>query len=524
MATADIDIAVIGGGVSGAYTAWRLSKHFGAGKSIALFEYSDRIGGRLYSRRLPGMPHVVAELGGMRFIPESQPLITKAVATLGLATREFPMGNPGVTDGAANNFALLRNQHVFQKDFTDPVKVPYSLSGIERGKTPDQLRLLVQNLLIPNSAKLTYDEWFDVQVLGRPLWSFGYWNLLYRVLSPEAYTYVRAAGGYDTNVVNGNAVSMLPIQESGAATLFMTLTDGMQGLPEALVKGFQQVHPQGCFMNYLLRAIRRQDDVAELTFELTKSANFETQLTGEHRVIKARQVVLAMPRTALEAVDWPPLVEPGWLSKNLRMVFKQPAFKLFLGYEVPWWRSLGLRAGRSITDMPIRQTYYFETEGEQPGADPRNLHSLLMASYNDTAAVPFWKGLEQGVPFKGRTTPHIAAAVDPVPPSDYPVSEQMVDMAQLQIARLHVLQNPPPPYTAMYHDWSKWPFGGGWHVWKAGYNFSDVLKSMPQPIPGEPFYICGEAYSRAQGWVEGALQTAEDVLARLGVPSINGGK
>lgn len=519
MASADLDIAVVGGGVAGAYTAWRLSRHFGAAKSVGLFEYSDRIGGRLYSRRLPGMPHLVAELGGMRYMPQSQPIITKAIAALRLETQDFPMGGPG-KDGAADNFALLRNRHLLQKHFTDPEKVPYDLSSIERGRTPDRLRMLVQDHLIPNSADLTFEQWFDVQVLGRPLWSFGYWDLLYRVLSPEAYYFVQAAGGYDTNVVNGNAVSMLPIQEKGAATEFKTLTDGMQGLPLALVAGFRQVHPQGCFMNHLLQAIDRQDDLFELTFEVTKSANYVTQLTDEHRTVKARQVVLALPRTALESIDWAPIRPGGELRDAVRMVFKQTAFKIFLGYEVPWWHALGLQGGRSITDMPIRQTYYFGTEGAQKGGDPKNQHSLLMASYNDTGAVPFWKGLETGKPFVGRKVPFLESGADPVPPSDCVVTQPMVEMAQAQIARLHVLQNPPEPYTGVYQDWSRWPFGGGWHVWKAGYNFLGVLRSMPQPIAGQPIHICGEAYSAAQGWVEGALQTAEDVLGRLGVPPI----
>ena len=42
----DLDIAIVGGGVSGAYSAWRLQQERGATESIALFEYSDRIGGR----------------------------------------------------------------------------------------------------------------------------------------------------------------------------------------------------------------------------------------------------------------------------------------------------------------------------------------------------------------------------------------------------------------------------------------------------------------------------------------------
>ena len=61
----DLDIAVVGGGVSGAYCAWRLQQEDSDAR-IALFEYSDRIGGRLYTVTLPGLPHVKAEVGGMR--------------------------------------------------------------------------------------------------------------------------------------------------------------------------------------------------------------------------------------------------------------------------------------------------------------------------------------------------------------------------------------------------------------------------------------------------------------------------
>ena len=50
----DLDIAVVGGGVSGAYSAWRLQQAFPK-KKIALFEYSDRIGGRLYTVTLSGL-------------------------------------------------------------------------------------------------------------------------------------------------------------------------------------------------------------------------------------------------------------------------------------------------------------------------------------------------------------------------------------------------------------------------------------------------------------------------------------
>lgn len=41
-----------------------------------------------------------------------------------------------------------------------------------------------------------------------------------------------------------------------------------------------------------------------------------------------------------------------------------------------------------------------------------------------------------------------------------------------------------------------------------------------EALGDRPLYICGEAYSDAQGWVEGALQTADMVLDQLGLPAL----
>ncbi|MFN9614016.1 MAG: NAD(P)-binding protein, partial [Dolichospermum sp.] len=43
-----IDVAIIGGGISGIYSAWRLANEKNDLK-ISLFESSERLGGRLYS-------------------------------------------------------------------------------------------------------------------------------------------------------------------------------------------------------------------------------------------------------------------------------------------------------------------------------------------------------------------------------------------------------------------------------------------------------------------------------------------
>ena len=128
----DLDVAVIGGGCAGTYSAWRLQQEIGADTSIGLFEYSDRIGGRLYSVTVPGVPSLKAELGGMRYIQESHKMVADLVEHLKLATRDFHMGAPDPV-GANCNLFYLRGRHLRLHELADPDKVPYNLAWSERG-------------------------------------------------------------------------------------------------------------------------------------------------------------------------------------------------------------------------------------------------------------------------------------------------------------------------------------------------------------------------------------------------------
>ena len=97
--------------------------------------------------------------------------------------------------------------------------------------------------------------------------------------------------------------------------------------------------------------------------------------------------------------------------------------------------------------------------------------------------------------------------IDPLVPS-----QNMVQTAQQQIKALHNLADIPEPYTALYIDWQKDPYGGGWHSWNPRCQPWEVMKQMRHPIHGANVYVCGEAYSNMQGWVQGALNSAELML------------
>ncbi|HTN38125.1 MAG TPA: NAD(P)-binding protein, partial [Arachidicoccus sp.] len=74
----ELDVAIIGAGVSGLYSAYRLANEAGGKKQKAqIFEMGHRIGGRLFSVTLPKM-NVSAELGGMRYL-DSQQIVTQLI-------------------------------------------------------------------------------------------------------------------------------------------------------------------------------------------------------------------------------------------------------------------------------------------------------------------------------------------------------------------------------------------------------------------------------------------------------------
>ena len=99
-----------------------------------------------------------------------------------------------------------------------------------------------------------------------------------------------------------------------------------------------------------------------------------------------------------------------------------------------------------------------------------------------------------------------------VPRHEFQITEEMVTIANRQVAQVHNQAELPLPYSAVYHDWGEDPYGGGWHEWKANYRIDEILCRMRHPVPNQDIYIVGEAYSFDQGWVEGALDVAESTL------------
>ncbi|MFT4624995.1 MAG: monoamine oxidase [Myxococcota bacterium] len=505
-----LDVAVIGGGVSGVYSAWRL-KTAQPQLRVAVFEGSDRVGGRLLSARPPGIPNLRAELGGMRYLT-SQPIVTALIQDVfKIQQYDFPVSE-------SNNIAYLRGEWLRDVDLTDPAQLPYRLSWQEEGKSAGDVVIDAIDQILPGATSMT-DAQRRVAVrtasfAGRPLWQQGFWQVLYRVMSSEAYAFAKDAGGYDTTLANWNAADAIPwyLSDFGTDAKYYGLTDGYETLPWDIAEAFTAAGGT-LELGAWLAGFDVNADGVRLRFE-----------SGE--VVNAKRVILAMPRRAIELVAaGAPFLQQKKVAGLLGAVTGQPMFKLWTAYRYPWWSAAGVSQGKSNTDLPIRQCYYWGTVNEA-GGPAANTNSLLQASYDDGTNAGFWDGLR---PRRGRNRAakghhewfegelcdaEQSEAGDRALRNwtSRPAPAAMVAELQRQLATLHDLDFVPRPYTAAFMDWGDDPYGGAWNSWNIGVRSWKVYDRVQRPDPNSPVYVCGEAYSNAQGWVEGALDTAESML------------
>ncbi len=157
-------------------------------------------------------------------------------------------------------------------------------------------------------------------------------------------------------------------------------------------------------------------------------------------VVRARQVILTVPPAALFDLDpTSALFGVAGFRDDLQAVQPQRAPRLFLAFRQPWWKSLGIQDGFSRTDLPLRQCVDFGTESEQPGGEPNNSNSLLLATFSEAEAGAFWADF-----LSGPSDPFPSVGVPPRLQAPRPLVEE----ALRQLELLHGVAIPQPYWAS----------------------------------------------------------------------------
>jgi monoamine oxidase len=502
-----IDIAIIGGGPSGCYCAYRLAEARPQ-EAIHLFETSDRFGGRLWSKRLQPNDRVALEIGGM-FVSDAHENTAGLIGRLGLDL---------IRVSWKSGHQYLRGCVLTDDMYSDSAAIPYRLAPAEAGKRPGALALHALTQIVPD----LFDLWpftktgpwgtpmgaarhlRAVRVGGRSLYDWGFWNLLSEVMSNEAIELLAATHGSAAAFRNTNAYDAIwtLMGEAHPGQSHFVVAEGYQQLPLALM----QASAHAVTFVPCKRLVRIQM-LAE-GFRL----HFETP-AGEES-IEARAVILALPKRAMELIDFDEALVDARFYDALAAVCAVPACKAYLLFDKPWWNgSVKLPESTAVdpltvsfTDLPLRQCYYFAGAADGPG--------VLMTAFADDAAASFWAGLDSEQYADTRKGEWLEDGDDSLRASD-----ALIQAAHRQLQLMHPGQVVDRPSGAIFFDWSADPYGGGWHAWVPHVRSWEVRNRIRQPNPQLAFYTCGEAFAQPQGWVEGAINNAEVMLEKhFGVP------
>jgi monoamine oxidase len=340
---------VIGAGIAGLYTAWRMATSKAHRRStIKLFHDGDAsaVGGRLQSCACPETG-AVFNMGAGRISRGQHPRASALVDALGLAVSPF--------EYQSDSWVIERDRR--------------TVAQLLRERAGD----LSIDARLRDCAPMNWHEeaWrvsgeFDEHGTSFVEWISGF-------VDEQQVRKIQDRHGYG---ILGNRE--LPVSEARRILQQHPETQhgddwiepvaGFQAIAQALAARLEALDVEIVHEHRLV-------EIAQLAGQPHRRLSFLHRTAG--RSVDADRVVLAMPQQALLSLvqDFEPDVRDA-----LHSVSPVPLFKLFVIFESPWWEEAGFCAGDCVrTDLEL-QKVYFRADG-----------SALI--YCDSAAAEHWARL-----------------------------------------------------------------------------------------------------------------------------------
>lgn len=334
----DVDVVVVGAGFAGLTAARALSD---AGRSVAVLEARDRVGGRTCTEEHHG---TWIDLGG-QWIGPGQDRIAALVDELGFRTYPQP---------EAGDDILL--------DGTDVRRVPDVAAGFDDAELTSYIELVAALEEVAGQVPLDApwaaphaDEWDGM--------SLREW-----VRSREVTARVAALFEVGVQAVFAASSAQLSLLHAAhyvhSAGDWSKLTDSEGGAQQDRVEGGMQpvaerlgaLLPDGCLrLGHAVTAVRHADGV-------------RVEATGPDGavVLHASRAVVAVPPTLAGRISYdPPL--PAMRDQLVQHMPQGSVIKFHVLYDDPWWRAEGLSGMVLAPGEPIGVTFDCTPPSGTPG-------------------------------------------------------------------------------------------------------------------------------------------------------------
>lgn len=338
------DYLIVGAGIAGLYTAYKLNKKYPNSK-ICILEASEYIGGRISTEKYDGLTF---ECGGARFNTEQKRII-KLIKELGLWDKVFPLNRNSVYNPISEKYD--KSLETIFPTIDDFIK--YMKSYIKKHNISKQILL---NTTINDFA----DEHLSKEY-------------------PTIKEYIINIYPYYSELAVLNAVEGINLfsNELSKEMKYMSLSGGLQQITDALYNILNNSK------NNSLINIYKKTPLTEIEYnEVDKLYNIHSGKDiniNINNIFITKNLILAIPKPSLLKIKY--LTNNVSFYNNLNSIQCEPLYRIYARYPLDsktnkvWFDGII----RTTTNLPIK--YIIPINYEK---------GLIMISYTDSKFAKYW--------------------------------------------------------------------------------------------------------------------------------------
>ena len=275
-------------------------------------------------------------------------------------------------------------------------------------------------------------------------------------LSPDEIRFVTGGFGYYEQLVSMNAYNAVNLFSQGMHTKndFSVVPGGMSQVIQGLYK--KLLERKKC-------RVRCNQEVGSIVYDPNFS-QFRISIKGSQTILKCRHCIAAIPKDALLKLQYCKPYYPLLKSIDVKILCR--IYAKFRKRDI-WFHDLP----KTTVNNEIRYIIPIDRE-----------NGIIMISYSDSKYARFWGSLDK---------------------------RRLISTLQHKLESALCRPIPRPKEVQAFY-WNT-----GTAFWKPGVDSRKLAPRILQPDQQVSFYICGENYSENQGWIEGALESSNQVIQSL---------